>query len=224
MSPSHSDHRGRGTLGTYLLVGACTVGAAAYAVLVGPSMLPPEQAHTATSAATVESGPVVEEPEEVEQQAPVGFLQIQVSDRDRAWVQTLSCSGDAEEDPETCAALAEAAAELGSDPVDTTGVDTTGVGEPADDAGTGADEVEGEDEDGRSDGAVEPTVAIDPGVEQLFTEVREGTVCTDKLYGPQEATIVGTWEGMEVETTLSRKGSCEEARWQRLRAVTDQIS
>lgn len=215
MSPSHSDHRGRATLGTYLLVGACTVGAAAYAVLVGPSMLPPEQAHTATSAATVESGPVVEEPEEVEQRAPVGFLQIQVSDRDRAWVQTLSCSGDAEEDPETCAALAEAADELGSDPVDTTG----GV-EPADGVDTGRTE----GGDGQADDAVEPTVAVDPGVEQLFTEVREGTVCTDKLYGPQEATIVGTWEGMEVETTLSRKGSCEEARWQRLRAVTDQIS
>ncbi|WP_304453926.1 hypothetical protein [Nocardiopsis sp. YSL2] len=215
MSPSHSDHRGRGALGTYLLVGACTVGAAAYAVLVGPSMLPPEQAHTATSAATVESGPVVEAPEEVEQRAPVGSLRIQVSDRDRAWVQTLTCSGDAEEDPETCAALAEAAAELGSDPVDTIG--------GADDAGARAAEGGAKDEDGEADGSGEPTTAVDPGVEQLFTEVREGTVCTDKVYGPQQATIVGTWEGMEVETTLSRKGSCEEARWQRLRAVTDRI-
>ncbi|GAB2490521.1 hypothetical protein [Nocardiopsis aegyptia] len=219
MSPSHSDHRGRGTLGTYLLVGACTVGAAAYAVLVGPSMLPPEQAHTATSAATVESGPVEEEPEETEPQAPVGQLRIQVSDRDRAWVQTLNCTGDAEEDPEACAALAAAAAELGSDPVDATGA------EPADDIDTAADGggAQDEDGDGQADGAAEPTVAVDPGVEQLFTEVSEGTVCTDKVYGPQEATIVGTWEGMEVETTLSRKGSCEEARWQRLRAVTDQI-
>ncbi|RKS10245.1 hypothetical protein DFP74_6002 [Nocardiopsis sp. Huas11] len=222
MSPSHSDHRGRATLGTYLLVGACTVGAAAYAVLVGPSMLPPEQAHTATSAATVESGPLVEEPEEVEQHAPVGYLRIQVSDRDRAWVQTLSCAGDAEEDPESCAALGEAAAELGSDPVE-----TTGDIDPAEDDESGADEAATEDVDvdgdGEADGTVAPTTAIDPGVEQLFTEVREGTVCTDKLYGPQEAAIVGVWEGMEVETTLSRKGSCEEARWQRLRAVTDQI-
>jgi hypothetical protein len=217
MSPSHSDHRGRGSLGTYLLAGACTVGAAAYAVLVGPSMLPPEEAHTATSAATVESGPVVEEPEEVEEQAPVGHLRIHVSDRDRAWVQTLSCAGDAEEDPETCAALAEAAAELSSDPVD-----TTGSVDPADDVEIGAEDgAEGRDEE---DGAAEPTAAADPGVEQLFTEVRAGTVCTDKLYGPQEATIEGVWEGVEVETTLSRKGSCEEARWQRLRAVTDQIS
>lgn len=220
MSPSHSDHRGRGTLGTYLLVGACSVGAAAYAVLVGPSMLPPDQAHTATSAATVESGPVVEEPEEVEQPAPVGTLQVQVSDRDRAWVRTLSCSGDAEEDPEACAALAAAAAELGSDPVE----DSAESAESPDDVEAGAAEDEDQDEDGEADGAAEPTTAIDPGVEQLFTEVREGTVCTDKLYGPEEATIVGTWEGLEVETTLSRKGSCEEARWQRLRAVTDQVS
>lgn len=220
MSPSHSDHRGRATLGTYLLVGACTVGAGAYAVLVGPSMLPPEQAHTATSAATVESGPVEEEPEEAEPQAPVGSLQIQVSDRDRAWVQTLTCTGDAEADPEACAAVAAAAAELGSDPVD-----TTGSAAPADgvEAGAEADEAEGEDGDGKADDTAEPAPAVDPGVEQLFTEVREGTVCTDKLYGPQEATIVGTWEGLEVETTLSRKGSCEEARWQRLRPVTDQI-
>ncbi|WP_159940111.1 MULTISPECIES: hypothetical protein [unclassified Nocardiopsis] len=195
MSPSHRDHRSHGTLGTALLAGACCAGAVAYGLIVAPSMLPPQDVQT-TTAMTAQVGPDTEEPEEQPEQGPVGFLQVQVSDRDRAWVQTLSCTGNLEEDSEVCAELARAAEDFHSD----TG-GTVGAGE-------------GEDT-GESDLA---------GSAMLFTEVREGTVCTDKVYGPQEAAIVGTWEGQEIDTTLTRKGSCEEARWQRLRPLTDQIS
>ncbi len=194
MSHSHSDRRSRGSLGTVLLAGACCAGAVAYAVLVGPSMLPPQDVE-ATSAASPEAlGNVAEpEPEETDDTVgPVGHLRIHVSDRGLAWVQTLNCTGDLAEDPEPCAVMAEAAQELAGDPT---------AAEAEDDADAPAQV---------------------PG-DQLFTEVREGTVCTDKVYGPQEAMIEGTWEGQEIETTLSRKGSCEEARWQRLRAVTEQI-
>ncbi|MFD3684332.1 hypothetical protein ACFWTE_05890 [Nocardiopsis sp. NPDC058631] len=203
MSPSHRDHRNRGTLGTVMLAGACCVGAIAYGVVVGPSMLPPQDVQ-ATTAMTPDAGPVAPEPAPVAEPGPVGFLQIQVSDRDRAWVQTLRCTGDAEEDPATCAELALAASEF------------EGGTESAQGAGEESEEVPAEDD-------AEPTAAADPGGEQLFTEVGEGTVCTDKVYGQQEAAVIGTWEGQEVETTLTRKGSCEEARWQRLRALTDQI-
>ena len=203
MSPSHRDHRNRGTLGTAMLAGACCVGAIAYGVVVGPSMLPPQDVQ-ATTAMTPDAGPVAPEPEQVAEPGPIGFLQIQVSDRDRAWVQTLRCTGDVEEDPATCADLALAASEF------------EGGNESAQGAGEEPEEVPAEDD-------TEPTAAADPGGEQLFTEVGEGTVCTDKVYGQQEAVVIGTWEGQEVETTLTRKGSCEEARWQRLRALTDQI-
>ncbi|MFD6949456.1 hypothetical protein A6A08_04970 [Nocardiopsis sp. TSRI0078] len=201
MSPSHRDHRSRGTLGTALLAGVCCAGAVAYGVVVGPSMLPPQDVQTTTAMTTQAAPDVAEEPEEAVEEGPTGHLKIQVSDRGRAWVQTLMCTGDLEEDPAACAELAQAAAELHGD---TGGASGSGEASAEDDAA--------------------PTEADSPGSEQLFTEVREGTVCTDEVYGPQEATIVGTWEGQEIDTTLTRKGSCEEARWQRLRALTDQIS
>ncbi|MEU3016636.1 MULTISPECIES: hypothetical protein [unclassified Nocardiopsis] len=194
MSHSHSDRRSRGSVGTVLLAGACCAGAVAYAVLVAPSMLPPQDVETTNVSTPEVLGSVIEpEEESTDLDGPVGHLRINVSDRGLAWVQTLNCTGNLAEDPEPCAVMAEAAAELAGDPTAT---------EPA-----GADD----------EGA--PTASGD----QLFTEVREGTVCTDKVYGPQEAAIEGTWDGEEIDTTLSRKGSCEEARWQRLRAVTEQI-
>lgn len=196
MSHSHSDRRSRGSLGTVLLAGACCTGAVAYAVLVAPSMLPPQDVET-TNVTTPEVLGSVIEPEEdsADLEGPVGHLRINVSDRGLAWVQTLNCTGDLASDPEPCAVMAEAAAELAGDP--TAGDPESGAGEEEPDQGVSGD--------------------------QLFTEVRSGTVCTDKVYGPQEAAIEGTWEGEEIDTTLSRKGSCEEARWQRLRAVTEQI-
>lgn len=212
MSPSHRDHRSRGTFGTAMLAGACCLGAVAYGAIVGPSMLPPEQQDVQTATAmTPDLIPDADEPEEVVEEGPSGRLQVQVSDRDRAWVQTLLCTGNLEEDPAACAELARAAEEFHAD----TGEPAT-VEEESVSAGDG-------DGDG-AEGDAEPTEAVNTGSAMLFTEVREGTVCTDKVYGPQEATIVGVWEGQEVETTLTRKGSCEEARWQRLRALTEQIS
>lgn len=202
MSHSHSDRRNRGSLGTVLLAGACCAGAVAYAALVGPSMLPPQDVETTNAASPEVLGSVAEPQEEADdERGPIGHLRIHVSDRGLAWVQTLNCTGNLADDPEPCAVMAEAAEELAGDPT---------TADPEDQA------------EGRSEDAEDGTEAEPPG-DQLFTEVREGTVCTDKVYGPQEAMIEGTWEGEEIETTLSRKGSCEEARWQRLRAVTEQI-
>ncbi len=216
MSPSHREHRSRGTLGTAMLAGACCLGAVAYGAIVGPSMLPPDQRDVrATTAMTPDLAPDADEPEEVVEEGPSGRLQVQVSDRGRAWVQTLMCTGNLEEDPAACAELARAAEELHAD----TGEPVT-VEEESVNAAGGAEDGDGEG----AEGDAEPTEAVNTGGALLFTEVREGTVCTDKVYGPQEATIVGTWEGQEIETTLTRKGSCEEARWQRLRALTEQIS
>lgn len=195
MRHPHREHRSRDRFGTPLLAAACCVGAVAYALFVGPAMLPPQEAEP-TTAANPDTGAVVEETEEPEQSGPIGFLEIHVSDRDRAWVQTLQCTGDLSEDHAACTALAEAAAEInGDDP-----------------------------EDGAEPDYPRPAPADGSDAELLFTEVSEGTVCTDNLYGPQEATVEGIWEGEEIETTLNRQGSCEEARWQRLSPLTEQLS
>ncbi|MCP3016466.1 hypothetical protein NGM33_24365 [Nocardiopsis dassonvillei] len=208
-----------------MLAGACCLGAVAYGAIVGPSMLPPDQRDVqATTAMTPDLAPDADEPEEVVAEGPSGRLQVQVSDRGRAWVQTLMCTGNLEEDPAACAELARVAEEFHADTgepvtVQEESVDAEGGGEDGDEDGAGT----AEDAEGVEDEA-QPSEAVNTGSALLFTEVREGTVCTDKVYGPQEATIVGVWEGQEIETTLTRKGSCEEARWQRLRALTEQIS
>ncbi|MFC9086361.1 hypothetical protein [Nocardiopsis dassonvillei] len=208
-----------------MLAGACCLGAVAYGAIVGPSMLPPDQRDVqATTAMTPDLAPDADEPEEVVAEGPSGRLQVQVSDRGRAWVQTLMCTGNLEEDPAACAELARVAEEFHADTgepvtVQEESVDAEGGGEDGGEDGAGtAEDAEG------AEGGAQPSEAVNTGSALLFTEVREGTVCTDKVYGPQEATIVGVWEGQEVETTLTRKGSCEEARWQRLRALTEQIS
>ena len=215
MSHSHSDRRSRSSLGTVLLAGACCAGAVAYASLVGPSMLPAPDVETTTAVTPEVVGGAAEEPEETDERGPIGFLRVHVSDRDRAWVQTLNCSGDLSEDPDACAQMAEAAEEFAGDPTNADPEEPenadAGQGEPE-----GAGEPEGSGEAGGSDGS--------EGSDHLFTEVREGTVCTDEVYGPQEAAIEGSWEGEEIDTTLSRQGSCEEARWQRLSALTEQLS
>lgn len=94
-----------------------------------------------------------------------GELYITVQGIEEELDQTLTCTGDPDEDPSACTALHE-----------------------QDDA---------------------------------FAEVAEGTICTETSYGRETATITGTWDGEDVETALSRKGSCEEARWQRLRFLTE---
>ncbi|WP_460778579.1 hypothetical protein [Nocardiopsis nanhaiensis] len=223
MSHSHSDRRSRSSLGTVLLAGACCAGAVAYASLVGPSMLPAPDVETTTAVTPEVIGSSAEEPEEADERGPIGFLRIHVSDRDRAWVQTLNCSGDLSEDPDACALMAEAAEEFAGDPTNSDPEETDEEAEQGE--AEGADETAGTEEAGESDGANGSDSA--DGTEEsepLFAEVREGTVCTDKVYGPQEAAIEGSWEGEEVDTTLSRQGSCEEARWQRLSALTEQLS
>jgi hypothetical protein len=204
-----------------MLAGACCLGAVAYGAIVGPSMLPPDQRDVqATTAMTPDLAPDADEPEEVVAEGPSGRLQVQVSDRGRAWVQTLMCTGNLEEDPAACAELARVAEEFHAD----TGEPVT-VQEESVDAEGGGEDGAGTTEDAEgAESEAQPSEAVNTGSALLFTEVREGTVCTDKVYGPQEATIVGVWEGQEIETTLTRKGSCEEARWQRLRALTEQIS
>ncbi|MBE3001329.1 hypothetical protein IDM40_21920 [Nocardiopsis sp. HNM0947] len=221
MSQTHREDRNRGPLGTKLLAGACCVGALAYAVLVGPSMLPPQDVEATNTAGSEETEEPVEEPEaEPELEGPVGHLEVQVSELDRAWVQTLTCTGDLDRDHAACTALAEAAVDFEGDTDSTVEVpelqeEELEEQEPAEDAPVEA---------GVDAGPPEEEAGQEPGTEVLFTEVREGTVCTDTVYGPQEAAITGVWEGEDIDTTLSRQGSCEEARWQRLRSLTEELA
>lgn len=209
MSRTHRKDRNRVPIGTKMLAGSCCVGALTYAVLVGPSMLPPQDVETTSTTDSEEQTeePVEEPIEERELEAPVGQLEVQVSDRDRAWVQTLNCTGDLERDHAACTSLAEAAEEFEGDSDSTVEVP----------------ELQEEPVEAGVDGGGS-TEASDHGTEVLFTEVRDGTVCTDTVYGPQEATLTGVWEGREIDTSLSRQGSCEEARWQRLRALTEELA
>lgn len=59
--------------------------------------------------------------------------------------------------------------------------------------------------------------------DDAFQEVAEDTVCTDTSYGPETASISGRWDGESVDTELSREGSCEEVRWQRLNFLAEPI-
>lgn len=210
MSRTHRKNRNRVPLGTKLLAGSCCAGALAYAVLVGPSMLPPQDVETTSTTGTDEQAeePAEEPVEERDLKGPVGQLKVQVSDRDRAWVRTLDCTGDLERDHAACTSLAEAAEEFESDSDSTVEVP----------------ELHEEDQREAGVDGDGPTGPPGHGTEVLFTEVRDGTVCTDTVYGPQEATLTGVWEGQEIDTALSRKGSCEEARWQRLRALTEDLA
>lgn len=198
MSHSHSDRRNRGNLGSMILAGACCTGAVTYAVFVGPSMLPPQDVE-ATNATSPEVLSSVIEPdtEEPVLSGPTGTLRIQVTDRHHAWVQTLECTGDLDEDPAACTAMAEVAAGMAEDPTIT--------------------ESPAEEEDAESEGSEKPVG------HPLFAEISDGTVCTDKVYGPQQAGIEGVWEGREIDTSLTRRGSCEEARWQRLIPLTERF-
>ncbi|MEU3307190.1 hypothetical protein ACWGSK_12230 [Nocardiopsis sp. NPDC055551] len=201
MSHSHSDRRNRGNLGSMILAGACCTGAVTYAVFVGPSMLPPQdvEATNATSPEVLSS--VIEpDPEEPVLSGPIGTLRVQVTDRHHAWVQTLECTGDLDKDPAACTAMAEVAAGMAEDPTITE--------PPAEEA---------EEEDSGSEGSEKPVG------HPLFAEISDGTVCTDKVYGPQQAGIEGVWEGREIDTSLTRRGSCEEARWQRLIPLTERF-
>ncbi|QVQ53741.1 hypothetical protein J4H86_08490 [Spiractinospora alimapuensis] len=73
---------------------------------------------------------------------------------------------------------------------------------------------------GDPDADPEACAVLDERVDAL-DEVAEDTICTDTLYGPEAALISGNWDGDEVLTELTRDGSCEEARWQRLSFLTE---
>ncbi len=49
--------------------------------------------------------------------------------------------------------------------------------------------------------------------------VAKDQVCGQQYGGPETATITGTWQGKPVASSLSRKDSCEIARWEALRPV-----
>ncbi|MFV2194569.1 hypothetical protein [Nocardiopsis sp. LOL_012] len=192
MSAPHRHRRSRGRLGTTLLAAACCAGAFGYALLVATSVQPSVDTQATTTALSADLGDAIVQgdggaPVET---GPVGRLRIHVSTPDRAWVQTLNCTGDPAADPQACTRLAEISAELDA------AAATSYAGEG---------------------------ITGETSADRLFTEVSEGTVCTDQLYGPEEATVEGVWEGEEVATSLSRAGSCEEARWQRLEPLTGEI-
>jgi hypothetical protein len=107
MSKLNSRRGSRGTIGTAVLASLCCAGAVAYALGVGFSLASwPDQSQAAGAELETVSGLSEEDIPE----APVGQLQVQVSDRDRAYIQNLTCTGDREADPAACAEIAESAA------------------------------------------------------------------------------------------------------------------
>ncbi|GAA3966232.1 hypothetical protein [Thermobifida alba] len=56
-----------------------------------------------------------------------------------------------------------------------------------------------------------------------FQEVDPGAICTDDVYGPETAVVSGTWNGVAIDTEVTRVGSCEEARWQRLKPLVESL-
>ncbi|WP_460854960.1 hypothetical protein [Nocardiopsis coralliicola] len=158
-----------------VLAGLCAGGALTWALVAGAALVssPVPQAAAQPSAAGGPNTVADTAPSAVD--APTGRLQIQVSSEDRAYIQNLTCTGDAVDDSDLCRELAAV-----------------------------ADELRAEESGG------------------LFDEVPGGAVCEDdRVYGPGEAVISGEWDGEEVDTALTREDSCEEARWQRLRPLTD---
>jgi len=54
-----------------------------------------------------------------------------------------------------------------------------------------------------------------------FEEVAPGAICADTVYGPETAVISGVWNGVAIDTEVTRVDSCEEARWQRLKPLVE---
>ncbi|MDS1270965.1 hypothetical protein RIF23_11715 [Lipingzhangella sp. LS1_29] len=73
----------------------------------------------------------------------------------------------------------------------------------------------------RGDADADPEACALVGeLDDPFAEADDDANCTDVSYGPERATISGYWDGEQVDTVLTRDGSCAEARWQRLRPLT----
>ncbi|PSK96609.1 hypothetical protein CLV63_111205 [Murinocardiopsis flavida] len=99
MSKLNLPRRTSGGLAPALLGGACVAGALGYSVIVGASLLPTDlntpdgaQADTVSGLSRMSAGPKAD-------------LQIQVTDRTRAYIQNVVCTGDTRSDPGACAAL-----------------------------------------------------------------------------------------------------------------------
>ena len=52
-----------------------------------------------------------------------------------------------------------------------------------------------------------------------FAPVPRGTMCSMIFSGPQTASVVGTWDGKQVNSSYSRSNSCQTARWNTLAAL-----
>ena len=61
------------------------------------------------------------------------------------------------------------------------------------------------------------------GVEAVLLDVGEGHVELLRPLGPETAVVSGTWNGVAIDTEVTRVGSCEEARWQRLKPLVESL-
>lgn len=76
----------------------------------------------------------------------------------------------------------------------------------------------------RGDAEADPEAcALIDELDDPFAEAIDNVNCTDVDYGPERATITGYWNGTDVDTVVTRDGSCAEARWQRLRPLTQPV-
>lgn len=176
-----------------LLAGACCFGAATYAVFVAPSMLPPQDVATTNAVGPEVLSSVIEQ--STEEITPVGPVgSLRIQVTDRHRAWVQNLECEGDLDEDPAPCAAMAEA----------AADMAGEPTVAETEGTEVGETE-------------------PGAEIVFAEIRDGTVCTDKMYGPQSAGITGTWEEQEIDTSLTRRGSCEEARWQRLAPLTERF-
>ncbi|MFW5419744.1 hypothetical protein J0910_24295 [Nocardiopsis sp. CNT-189] len=102
----------RRAVGSTVLGAMCAGGALVWAFIAGVSLMPAStpsdqpqgsELDMVSGSSSDAAPPVVESPE--------GRLQIQVSSEDRAYIQNLTCTGDAVEDPALCRELASIADE-----------------------------------------------------------------------------------------------------------------
>ena len=52
---------------------------------------------------------------------------------------------------------------------------------------------------------------------------RDDVACTQQFGGPETATIKGTLRGEAVDATFARSDGCEIARWDKVKALLDQV-
>lgn len=57
-----------------------------------------------------------------------------------------------------------------------------------------------------------------------FRPTPKKRMCTQIYGGPEKASISGTWHGMKVDASYSRKNGCEISRWNAIRTVLNQKS